>query len=205
MTLRQLLFGRPLSDSEASSERLTVPSGVPVLGLDALASAAYGPEAALTVLLPLGAAGLGLVGPITAMVVVLLLVVQTSYRQTIGAYPDGGGSYTVSKENLGELPSLAAAAALSVDYILNVAVAIAAGVGALTSAVPALQAHTLGLCLGVLAILTFANLRGLRTAGVIFMAPTYLFVASLLAIIVAGAWRALAAGGHPAAVVPPPA
>src|SRR5512142_1070168 len=169
MKLRRLLFGRILSDAEAGSERLGVASGVPVLGLDALASAAYGPEAALTVLLPLGAAGIGYVGPITATIVVLLLVVQASYRQTIGAYPDGGGSYTVSKENLGQIPSLTAAAALFVDYVLNVAVAIAAGVGALVSAIPALLPHTLGLCLALLGLLTLTNLRGLRTTGLLFM------------------------------------
>lgn len=205
MSLRQLLFGRRLSDSEAASERLGVAAGIPVLGLDALASAAYGPEAALTVLLVLGTGGIAYVGPIIATISALLLVVQFSYRQTIGAYPDGGGSYTVSKENLGRTPALFAAAALFVDYVLNVAVAIAAGVGALTSAVPVLLPHTLLLCIALLLLLTFTNLRGLRTTGLAFMAPTYLFVASLSVVIGVGAWKALAAGGHPAPVVAPPA
>lgn len=205
MSLRELLFGKPLSDAEAGSERLGVASGIPVLGLDALASAAYGPEAALTVLLPLGAAGIGWVGPIVATIAVLLIVVQVSYRQTIGAYPDGGGSYTVSKENLGHVPGLCAAAALCVDYVLNVAVAIAAGVGALTSAIPALHPHTLLLCLALLALLTLTNLRGVRTTGVVFMVPTYLFAGSLLAVIAWGLWKAIAAGGHPAPVVAPAA
>jgi amino acid transporter len=205
MRLRELLLGRPIPDSEAEEEQLGPVAAVPVLGLDALASAAYGPEAALTILIPLGAAGAGLIGPITAVIVALLLVVQASYRQTIGAYPDGGGSYTVAKENLGRLPSLVAAAALSLDYVLNVAVAISAGVGAVVSALPALHRLTLPLCLGLLAALTVANLRGLRTTGALFMAPTVLFVACLAGAIAVGAARALAAGGHPAPVVAPPA
>lgn len=205
MSLRQALFGRRLSDAEAASERLGVAAGIPVLGLDALASAAYGPEAALTVLLVLGAGGIGYLGPIVATISALLLVVQFSYRQTIGAYPDGGGSYTVSKENLGRTPGLFAAAALFVDYVLNVAVAIAAGVGALTSAVPALLPHTLLLGIALLIVLTFTNLRGLRTTGLVFMAPTYLFVGALLLVIGVGAWKALAAGGHPSSVIAPPA
>jgi amino acid transporter len=201
MRLRELLLGKPIPDSQAESEQLGPAAAVPILGLDALSSAAYGPEAALTILLPLGAAGVGFIGPITAVVIALLAVVQASYRQTIGAYPDGGGSYTVAKENLGVLPSLLAAAALSLDYVLNVAVAISAGVGALVSGLPALHPFTLPLCLGLLAFLTLANLRGLRTTGALFMAPTYLFVLCLLAAIAVGAWRALAAGGHPAPAV----
>ncbi len=139
MRASDLILGRPLATQEDENERVGALGGVPVLGLDALASAAYGPEAALTVLLALGGAGIGYVGPISLAIIVLLVVVQFSYRQTISAYPDGGGSYTVSKENLGHLPSLLAGAALFVDHVLNVAVAIAAGVGALTSAVPALH------------------------------------------------------------------
>ncbi|WP_242392503.1 APC family permease [Anaeromyxobacter oryzisoli] len=204
MRLREALLGQRIPDSEAEREELGALSGVPVLGLDALASAAYGPEAALALLAPLGAAGAGLITPITGVIIALLLVVQASYRQTIGAYPDGGGAYTVAKENLGAGASLLAAAALSVDYMLNVAVAISAGVGALVSGVPALQPHTLGLCLALLALLTLANLRGLRTTGVVFMAPTVAFVACLAAAIVAGIVKLLASGGHPAAVIPPP-
>jgi amino acid transporter len=132
------------------------------------------------------------------------LLVQASYRQTIGAYPDGGGSYTVAKENLGHLPGLVAAAALSLDYVLNVAVAISAGVGALVSALPELHRLTLALCLGLLALLTVANLRGLRTTGALFMAPTYLFVVCLLGAVAVGTVRTLASGGHPDPVVAPP-
>ena len=205
MRLRELLFGRAIPDSQAETEHLGAASAVPVLGLDALASAAYGPEAALTILLPAGAAGVGLLRPITAAIVVLLLVVQTSYRQTIGAYPDGGGSYTVARENLGRLSSLVAAASLSLDYVLNVAVAISAGVGALVSGVPALHRFMLPLCLGLLGLLTVANLRGLRTTGLLFMAPTYLFVACLVGAVAVGTLRAVASGGHPTPVVAPPA
>lgn len=204
MRLRELLLGKAIPDSEAQSEHLGVASAVPVLGLDALSSAAYGPEAALTILLPLGAAGVSLIRPITAVIVLLLLVVQASYRQTIGAYPDGGGSYTVARENLGRRSSLVAAASLSLDYVLNVAVAISAGVGALVSGLPELHRFVLPLCLGLLALLTVANLRGLRTASVLFMAPTYLFVACLLGAVAVGAARTLASGGHPAPVVAPP-
>src|SRR5512138_1589555 len=201
MKVKELLFGKPLRTREEHVEQLGVAKGVPILGLDALASAAYGPEAALTILLPLGAAGVPLAGPIVAVIVVLLLVVQASYRQTIQAYPDGGGSYTVSKENLGRLPSLTAAAALFVDYVLNVAVAIAAGVGALASAIPALLPHALPICLGLLALLVLTNLRGLRTTGLLFMAPTYLFAGSLLGVFAWGLWRTVASGGHPAPLV----
>ena len=120
---------------------------MPALGLDALGSSAYGPEAALTLLIPLGAAGPRYIGPITAVLLVLLALLYFSYRQTIAAYPNGGGSYTVAKENLGANAGLLAAAALMLDYVLNVAVGISAGVGALVSAVPALQPYTLWLCL----------------------------------------------------------
>ena len=123
-------------------------AGIPMLGLDALGSAAYGPEAALTLLIPLGAAGVWYIGPITLLIVGLLFVVYFSYRQTIAAYPAGGGSYTVAKENLGTAAGLLAAAALMLDYVLVVAVGISAGVGALVSAVPALQPYTLPLLPG---------------------------------------------------------
>src|SRR5581483_10749553 len=132
-------------------------AGIPIFGLDALSSAAYGPEAALTVLIPLGIVGLGYIVPISALIIVLLCIVFFSYLQTISAYPTGGGSYTVASENLGEFHGLLAAAALMIDYILDVAVGISACVGALISAVPALQPHTLGLCLGLFLILNLIN------------------------------------------------
>src|SRR5260370_29684641 len=143
MSLIDTILGHPLASDEAGAQRIGSIAGVPTFGLDALSSAAYGPEAALTVLLPLGAAGLTLIFPITAAIVILLGIVYVSYRQTIAAYPQGGGSYTVARENLGTNAGLVAAAALMTDYVLNVAVGISAGVGALISAVPALQPYTL--------------------------------------------------------------
>jgi amino acid transporter len=204
MSLADILFGRPLASDEEWRERVGPAQGVPVFGLDALSSASYGPEAALTVLLPLGVVGLVYIRPLSAAIIVLLTIVYFSYRQTIAAYPTGGGSYTVAKENLGARAGLLAAAALMTDYLLNVAVAISAGVGALVSAVPVLQPHTLALCLAVLALLTLVNLRGTRESGLVFMAPTYLFVACLLCVIGWGTYQAVVSGGHPRPVVPPP-
>src|SRR5271163_799824 len=176
MSLMDLLFGRPLATDEEGEQRVGVWAGIPMLGLDALGSAAYGPEAALTLLIPLGAAGVSSIGPISTLIIILLLVVYFSYRQTIAAYPLGGGSYTVAKENLGVTAGLLAAAALMLDYVLVVAVGISAGVGALISAVPSLQPHTLAMCLVTLLFITLVNLRGIRESGVVFMVPTYLFV-----------------------------
>src|SRR5438477_6319910 len=167
MALTDLLLGRTLATDEEGEQRVGVIAGIPMLGLDALGSAAYGPEAALTLLIPLGAAGLGYVGPISALIIALLLVVYFSYRQTIAAYPLGGGSYTVARENLGTTAGLLAAAALMLDYVLTVAVGISAGVGALISAVPKigdfeLQKYPLPLCLLILLLITLVNLRGVR-------------------------------------------
>src|SRR6516162_9536550 len=205
MSLSDLLFGKPLASYEESGQRLGPVAGIGVFGLDALSSAAYGPEAALTLLLPLGAAGIHYLVPITASIIALLAILYFSYRQTIQAYPGGGGSYTVARLNLGINAGLLAAAALMIDYVLVVAVGISAGVGALVSAVPRLQPHTLALCLGILVVITLVNLRGVRDTGVIFMAPTYLFVGSLLVAIVIGIVKTLATGGHPMPVVVPPA
>src|SRR5690348_15580995 len=174
MSLLDLLLGKPLASDQARAECIGVAAGIPIFGLDALSSAAYGPEAALTLLIPLGAAGVQYVVPISFSIIALLIIVYTSYRQTIAAYPGGGGSYTVARENLGSRTALLAAAALIVDYILVVAVGISAGVGALVSAVPDLQPHTLELCLGILVLVTLINLRGVRETGSLFMAPTYL-------------------------------
>jgi amino acid transporter len=203
-SLADFLFGRRLTTDEEEHQKIGPLAGVPVLGLDALSSAAYGPEAALTLLLPLGVAGLPFVVPITATIIAILLVVYFSYRQTIAAYPNGGGSYTVAKENLGRGAALLAGAALALDYILNVAVGISAGVGALVSAAPSMLPHTLATCLAILALLTLVNLRGTRESGVTFMLPTYLFVATLLGVIAIGGVKAAMAGGHPIAVIDPP-
>lgn len=204
MRLRRLLFGRPLRSDAEAEEQIGPLQGIPVLGLDALASASYGPEAALTVLLIIGAAASKEIVPVSAGIVGLLLIVYFSYRQTIAAYPNGGGSFTVAKENLGPNAGLIAAAALAVDYILNAAVAISAGVGAIVSAVPSLLPYTLVLCLAVLTLITLINIRGIRSAGLVFMAPTYAFIGTLAVVITCGVWKTLAADGSPAAVTPPP-
>jgi amino acid transporter len=179
-------------------------AGMPVFGLDALGSAAYGPEAALTLLMPLGAAGIAYFVPVSAGIIVLLAIVSLSYRQTIAAYPDGGGSYTVAEKNLGTFSGLVAAAALMIDYVLVAAVGISSGVGALVSAVPILQPYTLLLCVGTLTIITLVSLRGVRETGLAFMLPTYVFVVSLLSVIFAGVVKTILAGGHPAPIVAPP-
>ncbi|HLH57034.1 MAG TPA: APC family permease [Verrucomicrobiae bacterium] len=204
MTVKELLFGRPLRTREEQVECLGVASAVPVLGLDALASAAYGPEAALSVLLPLGALASGYIGPISFAIICVLFAVAASYLQTIPAYPNGGGSFTVAKENLGRAPGLLAASALSIDYVLNVAVAISTGVGALVSMCPRLLPWTLPLCLAILVLLTIVNLRGVRSAGLVFMLPTYLFVGCLLTTIGIGIFRIIMGAGHPVAVAPLP-
>src|ERR1700716_2450061 len=176
MTVLDLLLGRPLASDEARAECVGPAAGIPIFVLDALSSAAYGPEAALTLLIPLGAAGVAYIVPISASIIVLLTIVYFSYRQTIAAYPGGGGSYTVASENLRPFPGLLAAAALMIDYILTAAVGISAGVGALVCAVPNLEQHTLSLCLGILVLITLVNLRGVREAGIVFIIPTFLFV-----------------------------
>src|SRR6202023_40597 len=197
MKISDLLFGRPLAASDERAEQLGLAAGIPIFGLDALSSAAYGPEAALTLLIPLGLAGVAYIVPISSSIVVLLAIVYFSYRQTIAAYPGGGGSYTVASENLGTFAGLLAASALMIDYILTVAVGISAGVGALVSALPNLLPHTLGLCLLILVLITLINLRGLRQAGIIFILPTYLFLVSMLAVIGLGLFKSIVAGGHP--------
>ena len=204
MSLFNLVVGKPLATSEERAEHIGPIAGIPVFGLDALSSAAYGPEAALTLLIPLGFAGVQHIVPISLAIIGLLLIVFISYLQTIDAYPHGGGSYTVASENLGANAGLLAAAALMIDYILNAAVGISAGVGALVSAFPRLQPNTLALCLAILLILTLINVRGVKDTGTAFLIPTYLFVGTLLLVIVVGAGRALAAGGHPVPIVEPP-
>ena len=203
MSLGDLLFGKPLATYEDSEQRLGALSGIGVFGLDALSSAACGPEAALTLLIPLGALGIHYVVPISFGIIALLVIVFISYRQTIAAYPGGGGSYTVARENLGTKAALLAAAALIVDYILVVAVGISAGVGALVSAVPSLQPHTLAICLGILAAVALVNLRGVRETGNVFMVPTYAFIVCLLGAIGLGLVKAFLSGGHPTPVIPP--
>ena len=204
MNLIALLFGRPLANREQEGRKIGWIAAVPAMGLDGLGSSSYGPEAALTIMMPLGAASLGLIGWVMTPIVVLLAILYFSYRQTILAYPSNGGAYTVARENLGRNAALLAAAALMIDYVLNVAVGISAGVGALTSSLPALQPHTLELCLGILSVIAVANLRGTPEAGWLFALPTYVFIASFLGLIATGMWRVIADGGHPHAVLAPP-
>jgi len=199
------LLGKPIASGHEEQHRVAVWAAIPMLGLDALASAAYGPEAALTLLIPLGAAGIWYAGPISAIIVALLIVLFLSYRQTMAAYPHGGGSYTVAKENLGVHAGLFAAAALLVDYVLTAAVGISAGVGALVSAVPAWQPYILPICLAILAVIWLINLRGIGESGVVFALPTYVFIVSLLGVIAVGVFRTLTSGGHPHPVEAPPA
>src|SRR3954464_8942170 len=206
MRLLDLLLGRKLANYEGEERKIGAFEGVPALGLDGLASSAYGPEAALVILGAAGAAGIGQIGPIMVAILVLLAMLFLSYWQTIGAYPTNGGSYTVARENLGANAGLLAATALMIDYVLNVAVGISAGIGALTSAMPALHPHTLPLCLGILVLVTLVNLRGTFEAGLVFAVPTYLFVLCFGGGVVAyGVLQALLAGGDPVPVVPPPA
>ena len=200
MAVFDLLLGKYLATSEEGEQRVGPVAGIPLLGLDALSSSAYGPEAAATVLIPLGVLGIQYVLPISLAIIALLTIVYFSYRQTISAYPNGGGSYTVARENLGTFAGLLAAAALMLDYILVVAVGISAGVGALISAVPSLQAHILLICLVTLVFITLVNLRGVRESGVAFILPTYLFTGSLFLVLGIGLFKSLMAHGHPTPV-----
>jgi amino acid transporter len=204
MSVLNFLVGRPIATSEEGAERIGVSKGVPVFGLDALGSAAYGPEAALTLLIPLGVAGLTYILPISLAIIVLLGIVFFSYRQTIAAYPQGGGSYTVAHQNLGIFPGLLAASALLIDYTLDAAVGISAGIGALTSAIPSLHPQTLWLCLAALVLLTLANLRGVRENGALFMLPTYLFLLCMFIALGIGITKTILAGGNPVPVIAPP-
>jgi amino acid transporter len=187
-----VLIGRPLRRSEASKEQITPVEGLSALSLDALTSVAYGPEAIIVVLALAGAGALHIVLPITVAIVILLAILVFSYRQVIDAYPGGGGAYAVSRANLGAGASLVAGASLIVDYTLTVAVSIAAGVGALTSAFPSLTSATVPLCQAFLALITLMNLRGLGEAARAFLLPTMLFIFGLLAIIAVGLIHPLA-------------
>ena len=204
MNMLDLIVGKPIKTSDERAEQIGIQEGIPIFGLDALSSAAYGPEAALSLLIPLGLFGVQYIVPISAAIITLLVIVYFSYLQTIAAYPSGGGSYTVARFNLGASASLLAAAALLTDYILTAAVGISAGVGALVSAVPSLQPHMVLLCVGILFVITILNLRGVRDAGLAFMVPTYLFVGTLLITIVGGLLRVAFSGGHPVPVTPLP-
>jgi amino acid transporter len=188
--LKRLLVGRPLPSADEEQRRLIKIIGLAVFSSDAISSTAYATEEILHVLVArAGMEALEYLIPISLVVIVLLAIVGLSYRQTIFAYPQGGGSYVVSRENLGTGPSLVAAGSMLTDYVLTVAVSISAGVAAITSAVPELRGHRVGLGLGLIGLITLANLRGLKEAGTIFAAPTYLYILSLGSLIVYGLYR----------------
>ena len=189
--VKRLIVGAPIASQEAHHERLSRVTGLAILSSDALSSVAYATEEILRVLLIGGIAALSLVTPIGIIIAVTLAIVAFSYRQTIHAYPSGGGAYIVAKENLGTMPSLIAAASLLIDYVLTVAVSVAAGVAAVTSAVPALAPWRVELALGFVAILMVGNLRGVRESGRIFAVPTYFFIVSILGMLAFGAWKYL--------------
>ena len=199
--VRRALIGPPLLSSAIVHERMRKAIALPVLSSDLLSSVAYGPEALLSVLVLAGAAGLGSSIPLAALLVTLMLAVGASYRQTIRAYPSGAGSYLVAGDNLGEVAAVCAAVGLLTDYVLTVAVSIAAGVAAITSAAPSLQPDATLLGLAAIALLLCGNLRGVRQAGNVFALPTYLFLAGIGALIVVG--LAHFAGRH-FTVVPAP-
>jgi amino acid transporter len=188
------LIGPPIRLSEMAKEAISPVEGLSALSLDALTSIAYGPEAIIVILAATGVGSLHLVLPITLAIVVLLAVLVFSYRQVIDAYPGGGGSYAVSRANFGRHTSLVAGASLIVDYTLTVAVSIAAGVGALTSAFPSLTAATVPICLAILAVVTLLNLRGLGEAARAFLLPTMIFIVGVLAIIAVGLIHPFALG-----------
>ncbi|MBI5420570.1 MAG: amino acid permease, partial [Deltaproteobacteria bacterium] len=182
-TLKRKLIGTPLRTAEAPHQRLSKFAALAVFSSDALSSVAYATEEILLVLVLAGSAGLPWSWPVSIGIAVLLLIVTTSYRQTIHAYPSGGGAYLVVKENIGILPALIAAAALLIDYVLTVAVSVAAGVAAITSAFPNLHAHRVGLGILFIGLITLANLRGVKESGRIFAVPTYMFITALALMI----------------------
>lgn len=196
-SLKRLLVGRPLANQAADTQRLPKRIALAVFSSDAVSSTAYGTEVILTVLVPVaGVAAIGYLVPLSLVVIGVLIILVLSYRQTIYAYPNGGGSYIVSRENLGKNPSLVAAASLLVDYTLNVAVSAAAGVAAITSAIPSLRNYPVPLSLGLVATIMVINLRGLRTAGRVFALPVYLYVTTLLLLIVDGLIRSFTGSLH---------
>jgi amino acid transporter len=187
--VKRLIVGAPIPSHLAHHERFSRVTGLAVLSSDPLSSVAYATEEILRVLTIGGISALWLVTPIGSVIATMLAVVAFSYRQTIHAYPNGGGAYIVAKENLGTMPALIAAAALLIDYVLTVSVSIAAGVAAITSALPQYDLNPVVLSLVFVLMLMFGNLRGIRESGRLFAAPTYFFIASILTMLGVGAWR----------------
>ncbi len=190
--LKRFFIGTPIASSEDSHHRLSKKIALPVFASDAISSTAYATEEILIVFLSLAAVGMtafeNLV-PISILVIVLLAIVISSYRQTIYAYPKGGGSYVVSRENLGRSPSLVAGASMLVDYVLTVAVSVSAGVAAIVSAFENLTQYRVELCIGFIVVVTLANLRGIKESGALFAPPTYLYVLSLASLIIVGLFK----------------
>ena len=201
MILKRWLVGLPLKTKEAAHERLSKRLALAVFSSDALSSVAYATEEILLVLILAGTALVGYSIPLSLSIIGLLAILTMSYRQIIFEYPEGGGAYIVGKTNLGEWPGLVAAAALMIDYVLTVAVSVAAGMAALISAVPALLPHRETLCLAVL-LVTVVNLRGVRESGQFFAVPTYIFIGSIAAMLGVGTLQILF--GHAARIEPPP-
>ena len=184
--LRRVLVGRPMRTHQAEDELLPIPLALPIFAADAISSVAYATEAAMVVLLGAGLTALHVALPISVAVAALMAIVVTSYRQTVRAYEQSGGAYVVARENLGTLPSLVAAAALLVDYVLTVAVSVASGVLAITSAVPSLDNYNTELSLVGVVVIMVVNLRGVRESGFTFALPTYLFIISMLVMVGVG-------------------
>ncbi len=196
-SLKRFVLGRPLATSAEKHERLGKIAGLAVFASDALSSVAYGTEEIMLVLVTAGTLALAYSFPIMIGIVILVGIVAASYWQTIHAYPSGGGSYIVAKDNLGTLPGLVAGASLLIDYVLTVAVSTASGVAAITSAFPALLPWRIEICVVTVILVTLANLRGVRESGRIFTVPTYWFVASLVLLIGAGFYRVLTGDVQP--------
>src|SRR5436190_221715 len=202
--VRRLLLGPPLPTAAESQERLTRPRAMGAFGLDALSSVAYGPDQILYVLILAGSAGVALDIPIAFAIAALLGIVAFSYRQTIYAYPNGGGSYTVARENLGTPAGLVAAAALMVDYLTTVAVSVTAGVAAIVAFAPGLNSDRVIVDVALIALIVVVNLRGVREAGAAFVLPTYLFIGSLAVLLIVGGIHLLVDGTpSPARHLPP--
>jgi amino acid transporter len=201
--LKRAIVGRPMASDELEETLLPKTLALPIFASDPLSSVAYATESALVVLVAASAGAAHLVFPISIAIAALLAIVVASYRQTVQAYETSGGAYIVAKDNLGTLPSLVGAAALLTDYVLTVAVSIAAGIFAVTSLAPSLEAHKVILSLGCLAVIVFVNLRGIRESGLAFALPTYAFVASMFALVGVGLAKSLL-GQTPHAVVPDP-
>jgi amino acid transporter len=201
--LRRAVVGRPMATGELEETLLPKTLALPIFASDPLSSVAYATESAMVVLLGVGAAALHLVFPISIAIAVLLAIVVASYRQTVRAYETSGGAYIVAKENLGTLPSLVAAAALLTDYVLTVAVSIAAGIFAITSFAPSLAGHKVALSFACVALIAVVNLRGVRESGLAFALPTYAFVSSMFVLVIVGLAKTMF-GQTPHAVVPHP-